>query len=81
MGVAASAESIVAYRDAALDAFVIPRRPLRYARGADPAEDRSAHVRAASALVRFSGELVISDGPVTGVALGAAELLEIAWSR
>ncbi|MBK6518831.1 MAG: hypothetical protein IPM79_13580 [Polyangiaceae bacterium] len=51
--------SIVARRDPSLDAFIAARRPLHYTLGADAALDRPAHVRAASSVVRFGGELVV----------------------
>jgi len=44
--------------DPARVARIVARRPLRYLRGEDPTEDRPAHVRAASSIVRFSGQLV-----------------------
>jgi hypothetical protein len=40
-------------------ARVIARRALRYRRGGDPALDRPAHVRAASALVWVGAELIV----------------------
>jgi hypothetical protein len=40
-------------------AVVRDRRPLLYRRGADPAQDRPAHVRAASGLAWWRGHLVV----------------------
>jgi hypothetical protein len=46
--------------DPSLTARVTARRPLLYAEGADPAEDRPPHVRAASSITRFAGRYVIA---------------------
>src|SRR5262245_50032262 len=40
-------------------ARIASRTPLRYRQGADPAEDRPAHLRAASGLVRAGDDLVV----------------------
>ncbi|MBX3189539.1 MAG: hypothetical protein KF819_21115 [Labilithrix sp.] len=45
--------------DPSLGARVVARTPLFYARGADPALDRPAHVRAGSALGRLGGRLAV----------------------
>ncbi len=45
--------------DSSLVAQVIERRPLHYLRGPDASLDRPAHVRAASGMARFGGELVV----------------------
>jgi hypothetical protein len=48
--------------DGSLGARIVARRPLYYAGGADPGEDRPAHVRAGSGLVRFdTGFAVVQD--------------------
>lgn len=67
-------------------ARVIARRPLFYAAGADPAEDRPAHVRAGSGVAWLGGRLLIVqddaafvatldawDGPVAAIALPRLE--------
>ncbi len=65
--------------DASLEARVVSRRPLLYARGADPSLDRPAHVRAGSALARIgAGRLaVVQDDAsflaVVDLASGAVE--------
>lgn len=46
-------------RDPRLEAHLGPRTPLRYSAGPDDALDRSAHVRAGSALVLVGGDLVV----------------------
>ncbi len=48
-----------AVQDGRLAARIVERRPLFYDGGASPAEDRPAHVRAASGLVWFGGELAL----------------------
>jgi hypothetical protein len=63
----------VQIRTAALDprlsARVVERRPLLYDDGASAAEDRPAHVRAASGLVWWRGELVIVQDDAAFLAL------------
>lgn len=51
--------SVRARSDAALQARIVRRVPMRYLRGADPALDRPAHVRAASALCWFGEHLCV----------------------
>jgi hypothetical protein len=46
-------------RAPALAARIVSRRPMRYRRGADPALDRPAHVRAASSLVWCESRLIV----------------------
>ena len=48
-----------AVNDEQLSARLVDRRPLMYAEGADNREDRPAHVRAASGLVWFAGQLAM----------------------
>lgn len=50
---------IQATRDPLLRAVVVACRPLWYAKGADPALDRPAFVRAASGLARVSGRMAV----------------------
>lgn len=50
---------VTARLDTRLEARIVRRTSLLYARGADSEQDRPAHVRAASSIVRFGGELVI----------------------
>lgn len=50
---------VIARPDARLRARITRRTSLLYARGADSEQDRPAHVRAASSIVRFGGELII----------------------
>ncbi|HVH46488.1 MAG TPA: hypothetical protein VM925_29300, partial [Labilithrix sp.] len=45
--------------DLSRGARVVSRTPLLYRRGADPALDRPAHVRAGSALASWSGHLAV----------------------
>ena len=46
-------------RDDSLSPRIVSRRPLFYSAGADPEEDRPAHVRAGSGLAQFGGLLYI----------------------
>lgn len=71
--------------DDTLSARVVARRPLFYARGADAAEDRPAHVRAGSAIASLGERLVVvqddasffalldRDGTVLDVALPSTD--------
>lgn len=58
-----------ALEDDRLGARIVDRRPLHYTGGADPAEDRPGHVRAASGLVCFRGELVMVQDDAAFLAL------------
>lgn len=58
-----------AVKDERLAARIVERRGLLYAEGPDPAEDRPAHVRAASGLVWFGGELVMVQDDAAFLAL------------
>lgn len=58
-----------AHRDASLGARIVARRPLHYASGPDLGEDRPAHVRAGSGLVRFGTGLAIVQDDADFVAL------------
>ncbi len=58
-----------AVKDERLTARVVERRGLFYADGADAREDRPAHVRAASGLVWFSGELLMVQDDAAFLAL------------
>jgi len=62
----------------ALSARIVSRTPMRYRHGADPGEDRPAHVRAASGLVRFDGALVVvqDDAHFLGVVDAATGLTD-----
>ena len=55
--------------DPALRARIVRRLPMRYAAGADPAQDRPAHVRAGSALARVGGRLAVVQDDANFVAL------------
>lgn len=52
-----------------VSARILRTTPLRYAEGADPALDRPAHVRAASAVARVGGRLAIVQDDANFVAL------------
>jgi hypothetical protein len=58
-----------AHRDESLGARIVTRRPLHYAAGADVREDRPAHVRAGSGLVRFGTAFAIVQDDADFVAL------------
>lgn len=58
-----------AITDPALGARVVTRWPLRYGAGADPAEDRPAHVRAGSGLAWFGGVLAVVQDDASFLAL------------
>ncbi|HYH82744.1 MAG TPA: hypothetical protein VEX86_23325 [Longimicrobium sp.] len=60
---------IVARLDPSLSARVVRSRPLLYGDGADPAQDRPAHVRSASGLVRAAGRLAVIQDDANFVAL------------
>lgn len=55
--------------DPRMSAVLHDLQPLRYAAGADPASDRPAHVRAASAVRRWQGRLVLVQDDVNVLAL------------
>lgn len=59
----------VAIVDETLEARIVERIELWYAEGADPAEDRPAHVRAGSGLAWWGDELVIVQDDVSFLAL------------
>jgi hypothetical protein len=80
-GATAAAPLVVARHDPALTARVAATRPMTYAAGADPAEDRPAHVRAGSgvavvetpsgprlAVVQDDAHFVALVDPATGLA-------------
>ena len=54
-----SVASVRAIQDPSLRARVVARRPLLYDAGADPGQDRPAHVRAGSALALVGRRLVV----------------------
>jgi hypothetical protein len=58
-----------AWHDPALTARVVRSVPLLYAHGADPGEDRPAHVRSASGLLRAGGRLAVIQDDANFVAL------------
>ncbi len=58
-----------AIEDGGLAARIVERRPLRYAAGASTDDDRPAHVRAASGLVWFRGELALVQDDAAFLAL------------
>ena len=60
---------VVARHDASLSARVVRSTPLKYAGGADPLLDRSAHVRAGSGLVWAGPRLMIVQDDANFVAL------------
>ncbi|MBI5499127.1 MAG: hypothetical protein HY907_02720 [Deltaproteobacteria bacterium] len=60
---------VVAREDPSWRAQVVSRRALRYDAGADPAQDRPAHVRAASAVAWFGGRLAVLQDDALFVAL------------
>lgn len=60
---------LVGRLDPRLRAAVTGRRSLRYAAGADPADDRPGHVRAASAVAWLGGRLAIVQDDAAFVAL------------
>lgn len=60
---------IEAVEDGALSARVVSRTPLLYAEGADPAQDRPAHVRAGSSLAWVEGRLAVVQDDANFVAL------------
>jgi len=55
--------------DAAMKAHVVRRQPLFYDAGADPGEDRPAHVRAASAMAWLGGRLAVVQDDASFVAI------------
>ena len=61
--------SYTALHDTALSAVVIARHPLYYGEGADAAEDRPAHVRAASGLTWVYGQLGLVQDDANFVAI------------
>lgn len=63
------AKLVQALRDEALVARIVARRALRYESGPDAGEDRPAHVRAGSGLVRFGRGLAIVQDDADFVAL------------
>lgn len=69
---------LVARHDPSLVARVVARRPLVYRRGADPALDRPAHVRAASSIVWCGDALVViqDDAAFLGVVDPATGLVD-----
>jgi hypothetical protein len=58
-----------ATHDPALSARITSRAPLRYAAGADDADDRPAHIRAASGLAVVAGSLAVIQDDSNFVAL------------
>jgi hypothetical protein len=60
---------IVARRDPSLRARIVRTVPLVYADGADPARDRSAHVRAGSGLAWIGGALAVMQDDANFLAL------------
>ena len=58
-----------ASRDASLRAVITSRRPLFYALGSDAAEDRPAHIRAASSLAWIDGQIAVVQDDANFVAL------------
>jgi hypothetical protein len=62
-----------------LRATVIERTPLVYAGGADPACDRPAHIRAASAVVRLHGGLAVIQDDAGFVGFVGADDRVSAW--
>jgi len=60
---------IHAIADPALTARVVRSLPLLYAKGADPALDRPAHVRSASGLVRVDGQIAVIQDDANFIAL------------
>lgn len=70
--------TIVAKKDLQRAPRIVRRRALQYRAGADPREDRPAHVRAASSIVRMGAELVIVQDDALFFARLAAETADIA---
>lgn len=62
-----------AHADPALSARIVRSVPMRYAEGADASLDRPEHVRAASAIERGGGRLVVAQDDANFVALVDAE--------
>lgn len=71
------AGTIVARVDPGLRAVLGPPTPLVYADGGSPADDRPAHVRAASAVRRQHGRLVIVQDDVNVLALRGPEVAPV----
>jgi hypothetical protein len=63
------ARRVVAVEDGALRATVVRRVPLRYDAGADAAQDRPGHVRAASAVVWIGSRLAVVQDDANFLAL------------
>jgi hypothetical protein len=59
----------VLHPGAAMRARIVRRLPMRYAAGADPAQDRPPHVRAGSALARVGDRLAVVQDDANFVAL------------
>lgn len=74
------AAPIVSARDPSLSATLLSRRELRYSAGADEAQDRPAHVRAASSLAWFGGRIAAIQDDANFVALIDPETGQVdAW--
>jgi hypothetical protein len=65
--------TLAAHRDPALSARIVRSVTMRYATGADASLDRPAHVRAASAMERGGGRLVVAQDDANFIALVDAE--------